>query len=293
MFSFVLSFFNRRGIAAAPVPEEFDKKVSPHMNCFMTKKTIGYGCVSTEPFFFKLQKNNFERFTRLPSRLSCACCDRATPDVDDSSFCPCCKAPVCAHCAILNAQENRCKWCFKPLFPLFDGDGNIELLRNLLKDALDQSTVAFDWIRNIRRNHKDFNFLRICWQRYFDAMGWFFFVEAEWFFQVNLPRQFEVVIWNMVTRRRFCDIHHAYQRIRNPFYSRFKTEEKEPELFSDLTNSAFMYTFAIKMLEPMDDLVLITVLNRLRAKHAQRLSIELGVYLPPAPPEPDSDEDEF
>jgi hypothetical protein len=288
MFAFVLSFFNRCGNAAAPAPEEFDEKVSPHMNCYMTTKPIGCGCVSTQLVSFELHKHNFVLFSQLFSILYCACCDRATPDVDDSSFCPYCKAPVCAHCASLNAQENRCKWCLKPLFPLFDGDGNIELLKSSLNDALDQSIVACDWICNIRRNHKDFDFQRICWQRYFDAIGWFFFVEAEWFFQVNLPRQYEVVIGNIVTRRRFRDFD-ALKRIRNPFYTRFKTEEKEPEFFSDSTNSALMYTIAIKLLERMKNCYSFTVLKRLRAKHAERLSIRLGVYLPPPPPEQDSD----
>ena len=269
-------------------------KVPPmNMNCRLHTSASYWGGVTINVVDFKIHEVDFvSQANSCPSsQFSCACCGILSPD---KFFCPKCKGPICSQCDNFAktydcGKENKCKWCGEKLFQSCQKISleNMVTLSSCLADAISGYPYFRIWIRNNRQNTK-FDLTKICWQRYFDAIGWFFFVEAEWFFQVNLPRQYEVVIESILHRRRFRDFD-ALKRIRNPFYSRFKTEEKEPEFFSDSTNSAFMYSFAMKMLERMKNCYSFTVLKRLRAKHAERLSIRLGVYLPPPPPEQDSD----
>lgn len=268
------------------------------MNSRLETRPSGNGCVTTKVNFFNIHPVDFvsQADSCLSSQFSCACCEILSPD---EIFCPKCKAPICSRCDYFSKEyecgrENRCKWCGENLFPSCQklSPENMVTLSSCLAVAIEGYSYFQVWFKNNRQNTQ-FDLTKIFWQRYFNAIGWFFFVEAEWFFQVNLPHQYEVVIGNMVTRRSFKDIHDLLGRRRNPFFCTFKSEDKEPELFDKSTNRAFMYTIAIKLLERMEDCYSFTVLNRLRAKHAERLSIALGVYLPPAPPEPDSDEDEF
>ena len=266
----------------------------PPMNCHMVTFPCGRGNVSSEVRYFDRLDVSFVRQTSscIYSKFSCAYCGILSPD---ENFCRNCRGPICNGCIDFAKEyecgrENRCIWCDEKLLSSCQelSPEDFATLSSCLADAIDGYPYFRTWKMNNDRSIK-FDLPKICWQRYFDAIGWFFFVEAKWFFTVNLQSQYKVVIGDMLTRHSF-----DFGRIiKNPFFHKFKSEEKEPEFFTNSTNCAIMYAFSIKMLERMEDCYLFTVLNRLRAKHAERLSIELGVYLPPAPPEPDSDDDEF
>jgi hypothetical protein len=190
-------------------------------------------------------------------------------------------------------KENRCKWCGEKLFqscPKLSPE-NTKTLSSCLADAISGYPYFRIWFRNNRQNI-NFDLSKICWQRYFDAIGWFFFVEAKRFFTVILPCQWEVVIGNMLNCHKFGYYIRDYRRKYCLPFARFEPEQNELGFFREPIFHSIMYTISIKLLERMEDCYSFTVLKRLRAKHAERLSIRLGVYLPPPPPEQDSD-DEF
>jgi hypothetical protein len=233
--------------------------------------------------------------------MPCACCDRSTPyiplyvDDDDSpcqtiTVCPGCNAGICGQCTgfVENfdiANGKLCRYCGTHVAPLckISLNGPRPLSLRKLTRARNQFYIFSRWVSSVRSKDRDFDFSAIFWSSYFDHLSWRFFVDAEWFFDQQLPGQLKIVmagiyfngshLLNMKFRKGFAGPYHDFHKD--------AAEDQPPNfIFPQLMNVVKMHSFAFKMLERMDVFYLDLIRKRLRTVWEQNLSIGLGVNIP-------------
>jgi hypothetical protein len=238
----------------------------------------------------------------FPLGMPCAGCDRRAPyiplHVDDDSLCqiitvcPACNAGICGQCTefIENyhiAKGKLCRYCGTDVAPLdkisLKGPRPLSL-RQLIR-ARNQFYTFSRWLSSVRSKNRDFRFSGIFWESYFNHLSWRFFVDAEWFFDQQLPGQLKIVIagmyfngshlLNMEFRKGFAGPYHDFHK---------DAAEGQPPnfMFPQLKNFVKMNSFAFKMLEKMK--VKVCVLRSIRRQlitfWERKVSIGLGINIP-------------
>jgi hypothetical protein len=151
-----------------------------------------------------------------------------------------------------------------------------------ISNAQEQFSHLGNWFREVFKIVPKFDFSKIIWRKHFEKQGWRFYGKAEWFFNVKLPNQCDVVMANMVFHHTFYNsTHFKYRDNRNKFAEFFKrfSSEQEPELFFESRQMLLMQTISIMMLERMGNPFFDGVLRRVNANFSEKLSIGLGVRL--------------
>lgn len=234
--------------------------------------------------------------------MPCAGCNRQTPYiplyVDDDrtcqtiTVCPGCNAGICGQCTefIENypiAKGKRCRNCGIHLAPLckISLKGPRPLSLRQLTRARNQFYTFSKWLSSVRSKDRDFDFSAIIWSSYFNHLSWRFFVDAEWFFDQQLPGQLKIImagiyfngshLLNMEFRKEFA----------GPYYDFHKDQDEDQPpnfIFPKLMNVAKMNSFSLKMLEKMN--VKVCVLRSIRRQlitfWERKVSIGLGLNIP-------------
>jgi hypothetical protein len=193
--------------------------------------------------------------------------------------CQHCRAPVCNKCIcfIENyecAKSKKCRWCGSVASPLKQiglQDGNADEYQC----AMQQFDCLGDWFRKIIRSDRKFDFSRISWQQHFQKEGWHFYVNANHFFTVQLPNQYDVVMAKMIFNRSKHLKHENCKKI-VPFLQRFNSRQ-DPDLFFQSRQLVVMHTMSVMMLKSMEDEFFYGILKRVEAICALKLSNGLGV----------------
>ena len=268
---------------AAPAAEPV---AAPHEDCELRTVPSGYGCVSTTVVSFPFEQRTFLHMLdkRLFRYFPCACCDN---DSEENYACQNCRAPVCRKCAYFIEGHNlskikRCRWCSELVSHLDDENPvNIQYQEDLMS-AQQQFSCLGDWFRGIIHKDSEFDFSGIIWQKYFAAQGWRFFINADRFFTVELPNQYDVMMANMVFHHSFCHSMHFQYRDNRKKFALFL--HQEPSLFVESRQMALMHTMSVMMLEKREKNMITQffdlVLRRVHAKLSLQLSNGLGVRIP-------------
>ena len=220
--------------------------------------------------------------------LPCACCDNGFYDSGEIYACQHCRAPMCSRCAHApQYHTKRCIWCTK----LVSRPEQINLrdtnLHRQYRIDLERAMMNFrylnDFFRKIIQADSKFDFSKIVWLKYFEKLGWRFYIDAPRFLIVELPKQCDVVMANMVFHHSFLLhlTHFKYLDNRNKFvpcFQRFRSDQ-EPFLFFQSRQIALMQTMSIMILERMGNPFFDGVLRRVNAKFVEKLSIGLGVRI--------------
>jgi hypothetical protein len=265
----------------------------PDIDYELTTVPYGSGCVTTtvESFPFKRRTLLHVLNKWIIYYFFCACCDNQSYyfyEGDNIDTCKECRAPVCRKCVncIRTYQwsdSKKCRWCASLVSPLakIDVSANTEYQMEI-SNAQEQFSHLGNWFREVFKIVPKFDFSKIIWRKHFEKQGWRFYGKAEWFFNVKLPNQCDVVMANMVFHHTFYNsTHFKYRDNRNKFAEFFKrfSSEQEPELFFESRQMLLMQTISIMMLERMGNPFFDGVLRRVNANFSEKLSIGLGVRL--------------
>ena len=232
-------------------------------------------------------------YLNFPLGLPCACCDRPGPPPysDDDrpcqtiTVCPGCKAGVCGRCTgfvedYSIARRKRCRYCGTRVAPLckisLNGPQPLSFVE--WRKARNHFYTFSMWISSVMVRNRDFDFSRIFWKSYFDHLNWRFFVDAERFFNQQLPGQLKIVIAGMYHNGSPLLTMEFRKRFAGPYHD-FHKDRPNP-IFRESMIVLVMHSFAFKMLERMDVFYLDLIRKRLRTVWEQNLSIGLGVNIP-------------
>lgn len=248
----------------------------------------GDGPHHDKPSLFKNSALLDKLSKRTCNDFPCACCDNGFYDSGKIYACQNCRAPICGRCTHLpQYHTKKCIWCTKLVsFPEQVDLMDQRLHRQYsidLKSAMLYFRYLNDFFRKILQSDSKFDFSKIVWLKYFEKLGWQFYVDVLRFLIADLPKQCDVVMANMVFHHSFLlkMMHFKYQDNRNKFvpcFQRFSSDQKS-FLFFQSRQIALMQTMSIMMLERMGNPFFDGVLRRVNAKFVEKLSNGLGVRI--------------
>ena len=249
-------------------------------------------------FLFMVKNSGIFRFYML-----CACCDKDGPFIPDYSgeddriyrtvtVCRGCKASICDGCTRFVeqykcAKKKRCRYCGTHVAPLckisLNGPQPLSFVE--WRKARNRFYTFPRWVSSVRVKDRNFDFSKIFWKKYFDHLNWRFYVDAERFFDQQLPGQLKIVIAGMYHngsplltmefRKGFAGPYHDFHKDQD--------EDQPPNfIFRESMIILVMHSFAFKMLEKMKVKVcyLDSIRRRLRTFWRRELSIGLGIDIP-------------
>ena len=289
------SFFDDSSVS---VPEPDHCLVTRQSRCGSGAETV----VETKVFSIRTFREMRITYLNFPLGLPCACCDRPGPYIppysDDDrpcqtiTVCPGCKAGVCGRCTgfvedYSIAGRKMCRYCGTRVAPLckisLNGPQPLSFVE--WRKARNHFYTFPRWVSSVMVRNRDFDFSGIFWKSYFNHLNWRFFVDAESFFDQQLPGQLKIVmagiyfngshLLNMKFRKGFAGPYHDFHK---------DAAEGQPPnfMFPQLMNVVKMNSFALKILEKMKVKVCVlhSIRRRLRTFWRRELSIGLGIDIP-------------
>ena len=275
-------------------------------HCLVTRQSrCGSGAetvVEIRVFTIRTSSEMIKIYLNFPLGFPCACCDRPGPYIPDYcdherpcqpiTVCPGCKAGICGQCTGFVedydiARAKRCRYCGTHVAPLckisLNGPQPLSFVE--WRKARNRFYTFPRWVSSVRVKDRNFDFSKIFWKKYFDHLNWRFFVDAERFFDQQLPGQLKIVIAGMYHngsplltmefRKGFAGPYHDFHKDQD--------EDQPPNfIFRESMIILVMHSFAFKMLEKMKVKVcyLDSIRRRLRTFWRRELSIGLGIDIP-------------